>query len=1035
MSSQRLGVKISRFFNGLEIPQSGSAPPRNEENTSPQNQSTNSIPSDQPTSATLSILKGISNSTRGPSSQKQSNILIAEDNAERRLLDNSTTATPLGSWYQDASNTKQSPTCSYETSAEFDTMKLREISGNEGRSPPPTSSPLVRQLNGRGLDLRKRSLGGSEYTEHIEKQLQQVKEAIHSPNTGKPLQEKVRVLQAENRQLKETLSDLEETFDERVKQAVEHKTAVEVAMRIKIKALEDELVLKENTISRLQHDRDEPKSDVGSIDALLVMIKRLELERKSLEKASRVIERRNETLTGLLAQSPTRTHHDFETASPIRQDLRRIPRPISTMIPKTSSSPGSENYQRPQSVQPSPTQSSTDYLKTNTALSFENYHPRNAAIQTDPRKASKSESLDSGIGDSCSVRSPAKGGSSRSSMASYASASSSAWGLPLPASPFSEKAKAKQNKHRRTRRFESGSTQLKPLLLPAMAAEGNVLQTFHTAAFHSSPTYREFSEQSLDPTTSFLSQPLETPIRVPAMPSEWVSAEALKALEGFDDAVARDFYKLDPSADQNDNVHEAYVQESHPPTFIDDTIIEQDITTLLNHPESRAPGEQTISSLNSKALSTAEDQESTWSNEQDLTLSNRQSSSAAEPEIQHATDNGLDSKYRPHCQAPANCSQRVMPQPLFLPSAPDRYTGLSSVISGRASLILLSGSVDDSPVPRKRQRSSNPDSCSFVMPTLCINPAHDATSHARCLSNTNLDSFKASTDTGPNLRGNKRESRRQSPLEMLHKRTASPIPVPSVTIHTIFGTLSRYTSYVREMRRDPIALARRVIANTWQYNWNRLGKLSWWVLGLFLGPGVITEQLDHDNSTRRDWDQYDGEAIAEEVRVLEIRATEQMRNVSSQQPMLGASDLESAGSDLGYRTAGTQTKPQPTITQDDQKWQKENPGWRKSLYLWGKFSIAIMLAVGGAVINGPEEMLRDCTKHIPKNITPTIPEQPACGTPNREVPEEQQHTPTGATDTSVTGMSQLSNAKKILVHVTDFQRPAEDANTHYPLYY
>jgi hypothetical protein len=34
-------------------------------------------------------------------------------------------------------------------------------------------------------------------------------------------------------------------------------------------------------------------------------------------------------------------------------------------------------------------------------------------------------------------------------------------------------------------------------------------------------------------------------------------------------------------------------------------------------------------------------------------------------------------------------------------------------------------------------------------------------------------------------------------------------------------------------------------------------------------------------------------------------------------------------------------------------------GWGKSLFLWGKFSVAIMLAVGGAIVKGPAEMLRD----------------------------------------------------------------------------
>src|SRR3954467_7941372 len=79
VSSHRLGVKISRFFNGQETPQSEPAHLRNQENTSPQNQSTHGIRGDQRTSPALGILQEVSHSPRNRSSQKRSSIRIAED--------------------------------------------------------------------------------------------------------------------------------------------------------------------------------------------------------------------------------------------------------------------------------------------------------------------------------------------------------------------------------------------------------------------------------------------------------------------------------------------------------------------------------------------------------------------------------------------------------------------------------------------------------------------------------------------------------------------------------------------------------------------------------------------------------------------------------------------------------------------------------------------------------------------------------------------------------------------------------------------
>ena len=1040
-------MKISRLFNGTDIPQSEQVLSQNPEESSLLNRSLNKGRNDYRPSTTFGILQEISNSTRNRYSQKRLDIPIAEDNPERPLLDFSPPVATPGSWYHDAPSTQQSPLTFHSTNVEFDTMRLREISGNELRSPPPLSSPLARQVRGRkkrAIDLRKTTFGASEYIEHIENELQEVKEAMHSPSTGKPLQDKLKNLQAENKQLKESLFELEETFDERVKQAVEHKAAVEADMCWKIKTLEAELVLKENVISDLEHDREEANYDNNSIDALRAMIERLEQEKDCLEEANRVVEKRNEALTGLLAQSPTRSHHGFELVSPIRPDSRRTPRPKSMIIPKLSS-PRTENYRRPQSVQASPAQSPVGFFSPSTVLKLEDHHhSRNNTGGMDVGKVSDPDSLDSRIRESCSARSLARGGSRRSSTASHASANLSAWGLPLLSSPSNDKAAVKQCKHRRTRRFESGSTHLKPLLLPTMAAEDNASYTIYTSTPFSSPTRREFSEQSLDPTVAFLSQPFGGPPQCPALPSKRVSETALKASEGsspphfksFEEMLAQNDSKLavlGSSPIQNemlDQSQDLFLQESDSPSCVDDTIVEGDFTAFLASQLTRATNEQMFSSLNDQILPTAPDQDSPCSPEWDPAPSNLQLTFGLLPIHQQSAGIDLYSDHTPLRQMSAVSSQELMPEPLFLPSASFRTSGVPGLLSRSSSPIRTSYDVDDSPIPRKRQRSSDPDSCYFVIPKLCINPTHHTRGHEEHLPDIHVSPLKVSTDSSPELRSMEPPSRPRSPLERLHQVTASPAPLTSITIRTVFGTLSRYTSYVREIRRDPTALARRVIANAWHSNWKRLGKLSWWVLGLFLGPSARAERLGGAQESGWDWDQYDGGAIAGQVCREEIGAIQHEQVTSSQDPLRGPFNTRVVRfdkSDPGYRTDGTKAKAKPALKQGALPEKREKTSWGKSLYLWGKFSVAILLAVGGAVISGPGEMLRDCAERVPGNPTSATHDEIAAQKENREVRGEQETAARGA-DIPGVGTSEPATANESQVKETILSSEARNAS-------
>ena len=121
-----------------------------------------------------------------------------------------------------------------------------------------------------------------------------------------------------------------------------------------------------------------------------------------------------------------------------------------------------------------------------------------------------------------------------------------------------------------------------------------------------------------------------------------------------------------------------------------------------------------------------------------------------------------------------------------------------------------------------------------------------------------------------------------------------------------------------------------------------MGKLSWWVLGLFLGSS-------RRNVECFNWEDYDAQSIAE-------------RQVESQRLLPATPTAERhvhfEEQHDSYRTRGSKSAARPALK------KKKKLGWSQSLLLWGKFSIAIMMAVGGAVVKGPAEMLRDADERV-----------------------------------------------------------------------
>lgn len=846
LSGRRINSQFTKWMSG-----SGEPEQDNDKENSPRSSQRRSLYGENLPPSPVNILQEISNSSTRKRSPRRSVATIFEDSPETQAPAYS----PSTSWYLDASN--QPSPAGPDSEGRDSIMKLRKVSVNGRSPPPPLSSPLAKQIRGRrkkALNLRSTSFEASKYIEHLESQLaasQTQVDSLTSPAITKPAMTKLKNLNAETRTLRQELKDWENKFEDRVKE--------EVAQRgDKISALERELELRDRKISELEWETERATQKLRGATAL--------------ESTNRGLERRVDVLTELLAHSPIRTQHGIELAAPVRTAPRTTPRPKS-MMPRIPSSPGGGvSLYRPLSMASpgSATVESHSSVASSPPTSNQSIDQQPDSPPNHGKKVSEDlASLDSGLGESCSMPSALASGSQRSSMISVSSATPSAWGLPLPMSP--ENKSKTPSRSRKMRRFPSGSCSLKPLILPTASAGMSIPASAPVYPSYSRPA-RDISGNSIDPTISFLSNPLfDTPTQPRRRSAAWAQEDTLKALEGdfdrcdsFEGALAR---------------HEAMISGTDPvpiptemmePQFdgsfvtspIQGIIFEEDVTAYL---ESQIPTETSMCTLAAQASITEED----------------------------IADAHQD----------------------------DMISGLADM--GQIPIL------EPIPIP-------------------VLEPVPILTSPTR-LEEETCRRRRPPADKDSTPRPHKMKS-------FIDEVKSRPAPLTSIASTYAFGTISRYTSYFREIRRDPTALARRVIANAWHSNWKRLGSLSWWVLGLFLGPSGRDDKSDGSNEDDFDWHHYSAEAS-------KVR---RYASVDGPGPAIGP------GEDL-VPTATERTRPKsPKVTFEDTNLlasRKERPRCKdcvepssrfQSLRLWAKFSLALVLAVGVAVKDGPAAVLADC---------------------------------------------------------------------------
>ncbi|KAJ9631296.1 hypothetical protein H2204_008238 [Knufia peltigerae] len=871
-----------------------------------------------------SILNEITNSSsyRERSLQRRGPIPIFQDNPGKNSMDSGKQHTP--SIYQDPSSEFQTPSVTGSGSTpESTAMGLREVSVNLHRMSPRKDSPFrsIRSGSRRRTSHAKPRFNSEEYIDHIENELQMVKDAMYSPTTNTSWKEKLKKATDENVRLRKEMETMRTSFELELQNTVERAAATELHLKRKIKDLEDEVGLKQTLIQDLEIDREEKKVDQTTFEVLRARLDRLEEEKASLGATNLDMMKRNEVLTQLLALSPTKTQHTFELPTP----RRRSARPMSMIVPRAPTSPPTRTpMSRPQSVLISPALPIADYFPFNTASSPD-VASSCGITPASPKVPDDTDSVRSGSSTSYSRLTNAH--SRRPTNMSQASSS------PDSANPSDARPSqpTRQPSKRRPRRFMPGSTQLKPLLLSTFTADnGNMPSTSPmTSPKRTLPT-------PLPCGSSHIPRSHHTTISQSTTGDIMGSSAPISPISEVIGQPGPSFQSLDEVFDQHEErlrseaINEALAKLTQGPDEAEynTPVQSKDVEMIVKASSSGTPKScpRVDSWLLRTSIPTSEGEESAYEADID------------------GGDNIITSILAGDLDSPKPPSRRHLehdvdiPRPLFsmeqeIPIGPIRSPSY----------------YNESPLnPRQRHKAilGNKDrtSGSFKAREKALKRASMPERTRQALHTDFIVEREVGDNTDQQRQLPKRgrnTARPRNPLELLQQRNIGSRTLAAITIRTVYATLTRYTSYVRSFRKDPLALARRVIANAWRANWGAFGKLSWWVLGLFLGHRSIGYEESEWN-----WEQYDGESIAN--RYCE-HPSATIESDTKPDELSTSSDKQNdavCGSDPTCETNKCTTKP-------------SGPGWGQSLYLWGKFSVAIMLAVGGAIVKGPAEMLRD----------------------------------------------------------------------------
>lgn len=213
-----------------------------------------------------------------------------------------------------------------------------------------------------------------------------------------------------------------------------------------------------------------------------------------------------------------------------------------------------------------------------------------------------------------------------------------------------------------------------------------------------------------------------------------------------------------------------------------------------------------------------------------------------------------------------------------------------------------------------------------------------------------------------------------------------------------YGLFSRLKTLILRTRQEPPALARRLIHNAWAIGTAKLGGLGWWLLGLvYKIRGQGKNRVANTKTAVEDIQDGSRERHQISPGAGELRNSRQdgmssqsMADYHAQQTSAAVAGILDIGHSIPqHRTPNnsqrSRCEPHLSPCPDCQE-----PSSRRSLRLWFRFSLAIVLAVGIAIKDGPGALLEEC-QEANRRLLESDELKPWKGqyTPSRAIPDSK----------------------------------------------
>ena len=717
------------------------------------------------------------------------------------------------------------------------------------------------------LSNRSASFEAQQYIEHLEAELTAANtklDTLKSPETVTAQAAKIRSLNKQIQTLNQDLMDWQQNFEERVNDEIFNRTQGDDDIRLQLRILAETLAGKDAHISEIERDLEDTRGKL--------------MESESAEKG---LCRRIDVLTELLAKSPTRLSfsasstpcttdapNPFASSKPLLLD--RVPRLATTpTVNQHYSSSFDELFRGDQTESPT----SCNFLKGPSPRITEGDQAE-SQHETSPSHSRSMSNADVSLPSGPSL-------SSRpTSMISNGSVSIP-WGLLA----MNEETRS-TSKPRKSRRFATGSTTLKPLILPTTAMMPTSIPTSAPAG----ASYQTPCRRSMDYTTE--SSRVQAPRFSSSQASSTPSRPAHRRPKSWSQSPSSS-RRVELRRSQTDNAVSltGEVDCAFPPSenaCFDDL----SLPNQIEDDEAVAPlSAVSLDQELERALQSCGESRFSGSSPEEITLQSSNQSSAEKRLLEQD----------------ANATVRAK-RPLSLASSPESNNDLSFVLS-------------------------------------------ESTPRPPCWASSRENDGK-------------RTSSLSKPLP----------PVSALSIPYL-------TSFVSSLRYRPYMLVKRIFLNSWMKGSTNVGGFGWWLLGLIISPRK-RDQFDvsdrekypsrtghTDRFEEPTYENLDGLSFpVQNGPIMPLRGSIQLFPRSP-----GKQEYGPAGCVIHNHSKQSESHAHPSPKKSDPVRCPicVEPAGKRRLTVWARFSLALVLAVGVAILEGPEALLGEAASPGP-HLTSTL---------------------------------------------------------------